>query len=171
MLNALERLADGYESGIRHLKAEIAVKEGQLKDYEARLGREFEHKAYRCELTDLRDRLKLRLSEHSPEGGESVADLEEKIKALRESVTVEAAPERAVRKAVRAERPVTARIRERMVEHAPVEVAEEAPVETKPEEPPVSPPAAVIAMPQSVKPDYRQSVAGHRRDGRQLSLF
>jgi hypothetical protein len=64
----------------------------------------------------LRDRLKVGLSEHAPDGGESVAELAEKIKALRESVTVEAAPERAVRKAARAERPVTARIRERRAE-------------------------------------------------------
>ena len=42
-----------------------------------------------------------------------MAELAEKIKALRAANTVEAAPERVVRKAVRAERPVTARIRER----------------------------------------------------------
>ena len=113
VLNALDRLADGYEGDIRHLKAEIAVKQGQLKDYETRLGKPFPHEDYASQLADLRDRLKLGLSEKAPEGGTPTAELAEQIKALRASVTVEAAPERVVRKAVRAERPVTARIRER----------------------------------------------------------
>ena len=55
---------------------------------------------------------------------------------LRESVTVEAAPERVVRKAVRAERPVTARIRDRRAAN------EMRAIEPKPE-----PVAEVIAMP------------------------
>jgi hypothetical protein len=167
VLNALERVADGYESDIRHLKAEIAVKQGQFKDFESRLGREFEHESYRSELTDLRDRLKLGLSEHAPEGGESVAELAEKIKVLRESVTVEATPERTVRKTVRAERPVTARIRERMVEKPVAEA-----VEVKPE--PVAsaePPAQVIPMPVKPVEDYRQNVTRRREDGKQMSLF
>ncbi len=122
VLNALERLADRYEGDIRHLKAEIAVKEGQLRDFESRLGRPFEHEDYQSQLADLRDRLKFGLSEHAPEGGEPVAELAGRIKALRDSVTVEAAPERTVRKAVWAERPVTARIRERMKEVEPAKV-------------------------------------------------
>ena len=139
VLNALERLANGYEKGIGYLKAEIAVKGGQHRDYEARLGKPFEHEAFQSQLADLRDRLKLGLAEHAPEDGESVAELAEKIKALRTSVTVEAAPVRVgTRKAIRAERPVTARIRER---RAAEEVRA---VELKTE-----PVAEVIAMPMT----------------------
>ena len=32
VLNAIERLANGYEGSIRHLKAEVSLKEGQLRD-------------------------------------------------------------------------------------------------------------------------------------------
>ena len=43
VLNALERLAGGYEHDCGRLKADIALKQGQFHDYEARLGRPFEH--------------------------------------------------------------------------------------------------------------------------------
>ena len=181
VLNALERLADGYESDIRGYKAEIAVKEGQLRDYESRLGKPFEHEEYASQLADLRDRLKLGLSEKAPEGGTPTAELAEQIKALRASVTVEAAPERVTRKAARAERPVTARIRERRIEKPEVAPVKEALPE------PVEPAAVVIPMPEPVKPvadddtagnaglpgaGYRQAVVKRRQgDGRQLSLF
>jgi hypothetical protein len=196
VLNALERLSDGYEDDIRHLKAEIALKEGQLRDYESRLGAKFAHEEYASQLADLRDQLKLGLSEHPPEGLTPVAEVADKIRELRESNTVEAAPERTgTRKAVRAERPVTARIREKMVQVEPqsagqaetgrsdenqqeVQVDEKsagqpaerlALAQAKPEEPPASPPA-VIAMP--VKPDYRQSVTKRRQGNEaQLRLF
>ena len=125
VLNAIERLANGYEWGCSSLKADIAVKEGQLRDYEARLGAAFAHEDYASQLVDLRDALKLSLSEQPPEGGLTAAELAEKIKELRASVTVEAAPERVARMAARAERPVTARIRaSRVVEP----VTEEKPV-------------------------------------------
>jgi N12 class adenine-specific DNA methylase len=177
VLNALERLADGYEADIRHLKAEIALKQGQFRDYESRLGKPFEHEEYRSQLSDLRDQLKLGLSEKAPEGGTPTAELAERIRKLRESVTVEAAPERVTRKAVRAERPVTARIRERRQEIGAVKVPEELaqPVEpAKPEsdEPPATPPAMVIALPEPLKPDYRQDVTRRRQLGdTQLRLF
>lgn len=180
VLNALERLAGGYQHDCRHLKAEIGVKQGQLKDYEARLGRPFAHEAFMRELADLRDLLKIGLSEHPPEGSTPVAELAERIRALREANTVEAAPERTVRKATRAERPVTARIRERMAEE-PVQVAPEpAAVEVKqepvqkPEEPPASPPAAVIAMPEQFRPvnGHAKAVAKRRQgNAEQLRLF
>src|SRR3954452_22279264 len=119
----MERLAGGRDHDCRSLQAEIGVKQGQLKDYEARLGKPFAHAAYMDELTGLRDQLKLGLSEHPPEGLPPVAELAEKIKVLREANTVEAAPERTgARKAARAERPVTARIRAKLGEQA-VEVA------------------------------------------------
>ena len=117
VLNAVERLVGGYEHEREDIQAEIALKQGQLKDYEARLGKRFEHEEYRRQLADLRDQLKLGLSEKPPEGGTPVAELADRIGKLRAENAVEAAPERiGTRKAARAERPVTARIRERMVE-------------------------------------------------------
>ena len=182
VLNALERLANGYESSIRHLKADIAIKEGQHRDFETRLGKPFEHEDYASQLADLRDRLKMGLSEHPPEGCTPTAEVAEQIKALRASVTVEAAPERTVRKAARAERPVTARIRERLAviepakaEPEPVEEVKPAPVaEIIP--PPVVKP--VEAKPEVVIPAMYQErghagrVAKRRQDdGTQLRLF
>jgi hypothetical protein len=93
-LNALERMADAYASDIGYLKAEIAVKQGPLRDYESRIGRPFAHEGYMRELTDLRDQLRLGLSEHPLEGGVPVAELAEQIRALRAGNEVEAAPER-----------------------------------------------------------------------------
>ena len=189
VLNALERLANGYEGSIRHLKAEIAVKEGQHRDFETQLGKAFEHEAYADQLADLRDRLKLGLSEHPPEGSTPTAELAEQIKALWASVTVEAAPERTVRKAARAERPVTARIRERMVERPvaesePVAVFEPIaevialpvvkPVEEKPADgkPDGASGAVIPAMYQERGPGHARQVTKRRQaDGGQLRLF
>jgi hypothetical protein len=170
VLNAVERLADDYEDDIRHLKAEIALKEGQLRDHESRLGAKFAHEEYASQLADLRDQLKLGLSEHPPEGLPPVAELAEKIKALSEQNTVEAAPDRMVKKAARAERPVTARIRERLGEQPVVEAKSEEVVEEKPNL--EQPPAAVIDPPEPVKPENRQSVTRRRQGNEaQLRLF
>ena len=125
------------------------------------------------------------LSEHAPEGGTPTAELTEQIKSLRASVTVEAAPERVVRKAVRAERPVTARIRERL---APQEARIEPQMEEAKLEPvQVSEPVAEViarpvAKPVEVNPEvvipamYQDRghvgrVAKRRDDGGQLRLF
>ncbi|WP_206108086.1 hypothetical protein [Paludisphaera soli] len=46
VLNELERLANGYDYACRSNRAEISVKQGQLADFEARVGRPFEHAEY-----------------------------------------------------------------------------------------------------------------------------
>ena len=148
-----------------------------MKDYEARLGRPFEHSAYKDDLEGLRDQLRAGLSEHPPEGSTPVAELAERIKALREANTVEAAPERTgTRKAVRAERPVTARIRAKLGEQPVAEAVEEpapVPVEVRPE--PVPEPApVVIAMPEPVRTanGHAKAVVKRRQgSGEQLRLF
>ena len=160
VLNALERLADGYGDDIRHLKAEIAVKDGQLKDYEKRLGAKFAHEDYQSQLADLRDKLKMGLSEDAPDGGEPIVELAEQIKSLREANTLEAVPVRVgIRKAARAEPPVTTRIRELMAEVKPqVPKVESQTEEAKPEtiQPP-EPHAEIIhlsvAKPTEVRPE------------------
>ena len=161
---ALERLAGGYERDIGGYKAEIALKQGQLRDYESRLGNPFQHEEYANQLADLRDQLQLGLSEHPPAGSTPMAELAERIRALRASVTVEAAPERVTRKVTRAERPVTARIRERRGEVKAEPVAESRPAE---------PPTLVIPMPVPTKPtvDHRQTEARRRQgEGAQRRL-
>jgi hypothetical protein len=118
-MNAFERLSGGYEGEITAIRAGIALKEGQLRDYEGRIGKAFGHADYKSQLSHLRDQLKLGLSERPPEDGTPVAELAERIAALRAASTVEAAPVRAgTQKATRAERPVTARIRERLAVEA-----------------------------------------------------
>ena len=173
VLNAVGRILDDYEHERRCLNARIAVKERQLRDYESRLGVPFAHTEYLRELEVLRDQLKAGLSEKPPEGGTPVVELAERIRELRERNTVEAVPERTgVRKAARAERPVTARIRERVAER-PVAVEAEPEVEAKPEPVNVPQPVVeVIALPEPVKPDYRQSVTRRRQGNEaQLRLF
>jgi N12 class adenine-specific DNA methylase/SAM-dependent methyltransferase len=113
ILNAVERLADGYGSKCESSRQELAVAETQLRDYEARIGVPFRHEAYLAELTALRDRLKVGLSGLPPEtNGESqvtVADLAKRINALKTAHAVEATPERVGQRRPIAERPLLAR--------------------------------------------------------------
>jgi N12 class adenine-specific DNA methylase len=117
VLNALERLGGGYGREIARARQDLAIAEGQLRDYQARLGRPFPHEEYLSKLAALRDRLKAGLAGMPPEEGSEpvpVAELAERIKAVKAGHSVEAAPERAGnRSATTAEEPVTARIRKR----------------------------------------------------------
>lgn len=100
--------------------------EGQLRDYQERLGKPFPHHAYQADLTELRDRLKLALSATTPSGTSpsesgsvptvTAQELAELIRALKDKQTLDSPPQ-AARLGTRsptAERPVTARIRERL---------------------------------------------------------
>jgi hypothetical protein len=117
VFNGLNRLVEGYAAERERAERDVAVAEGQLRDYEARLGTPFAHDAYRTKLTDLRDRLRLGLSGETAEvepAGSSVSELARAIQELRASNAVEAAPSRESNRAVAAaETPVTARIRHR----------------------------------------------------------
>jgi hypothetical protein len=118
VMNAVERLATGYDSECARVRKELGIAESQLRDYQARLGKPFHHEAYLSDLTTLRDQLKVALSGTVPEsGGEerpSVDELAEQIKALRAANSIEAAPERVGRGRSSVEEPVTARIRRRL---------------------------------------------------------
>ena len=70
VLNALERLADGYGSECDRVRQDLAIAESQLRDYQARLGKPFLHDAYLSELTSLRDQLKAGLSGAAHEPGQ-----------------------------------------------------------------------------------------------------
>jgi N12 class adenine-specific DNA methylase len=117
VLNALERLGGGYGREIARARQDLAIAEGQLRDYQARLGRPFPHEEYLGQLTTLRDQLKAGLAGVPAEPGTEqvpVAELAERIKALKTAHSVEATSERpSKRPANSAEEPVTARIRKR----------------------------------------------------------
>ncbi len=120
VLNALERLATNYGSEIVRVRQDLAIAESQLRDYRERLGKPFAHESYLSELTGLRDQLKAELSAtaHTADDGKgpSVAELADRIKALKAANTIETAPQRARQKQAAAEEPVTARIRRRHAE-------------------------------------------------------
>lgn len=114
VLNALERLASGYEPQITKAQQERAIAEGQLRDYRSRLGAPFPHDAYLSQLAELRDHLRTSLSDKSsdPEA-QPIPDASEiaaQIKSLRAANTIEGTPERTQRQGTVAEEPVTARI-------------------------------------------------------------
>jgi hypothetical protein len=194
ILNAAERLTESYESQRGKARQDLAIAQGQLRDYQARLGAPFMHEAYMEELTRLRDQLKVGLSGATPEPGADilppVADLAERIGALRAAHTVEAAPQRlGARNRAAAEQPVTARIR-RQAGASPLPKPElgsddsTAPAEPSPQPMPPPGPAEhaepapfVIPFPDSLRENparpgnvYRERVARDKKS-RQLSLF
>jgi hypothetical protein len=190
VLNALERLADTYEAQGVAAQKDLAIAEGQQRDYQARQGQPFTHEGYLAELTRLRDLLKAGLSDTKPdEGGVthvSVAELASEIKALRAAHTIESAPQRlASRSASTAETPVTARIRRTVAEspaavakveiqatvpknpHSPLFLAETPAVLTLP---PVA--ANLRPAPASPKSPFQDRVArDSRQSERQMRLF
>ena len=117
VLNAVERLAAGYEAARDRTRQELEVAGNQLRDFQARLGQPFAHGAYLDELTALRNQLKAGLSappqEPEQATGPTVAELAVRIKHLRAGNAVEAAPPRTDKRTGSAEEPVTARIRRR----------------------------------------------------------
>ena len=130
--NALERLVAGYGSRSDELRRDLALAEGKLRDFEARLGATFPHESSIDELSTLRDELRVALSvtQPPPEAAaeqpktRTTAELSERINerihALKRGHTADAVP---AKKRVEdaALQPVTARIRRR------TEVCEETP--------------------------------------------
>jgi hypothetical protein len=117
VLNALERLATGYDSEIVRVRQDLAVAESQLRDYRDRLGKSFLHEKYLNQLTELRDQLKAGLSANTHESGNekgpSASELANRIKTLKAAHSIEATPQRTRGKQASAEEPITARIRRR----------------------------------------------------------
>ena len=116
VLNALDRLAGSYDAQAATARNDLAIAEGQLRDYQARLGQPFAHDAYLAELTSLRDELKAALSEAAPERQPRppAGEVAQRIQALKAVHVVEATPERPGTRSTRtAEEPVTTRIRRR----------------------------------------------------------
>ncbi len=150
VLNALNRLTGSYARQGASTQQELTIAEGQLRDYQTRLGKPFAHDAYLTQLTSLRDQLKSGLSappvQENAEGEPSVADLAEQIKALKAATTIEAAPQRTGKRRSSAEEPVTARIRKRMPAAPAPDQAADADAVAVPPEAPTAPKAIVIPM-------------------------
>jgi hypothetical protein len=114
VLNAVDRLARGYGIECERTRQNLEVARRQQQDYSARVGQPFAHREYLDRLAALRDQLKAGLSGAEPKEGEpTVAELAERIRALRAENTVEATLERTGTRRVSAEEPVTSRIRRR----------------------------------------------------------
>lgn len=120
VLNALERIANGYAGESVRVRQDLSIAESQLRDYQDRLGKPFQNEAYLSELTSLRDQLKGKLSAsgQASDDGPTASELAEQIKGLRAANSVDAMPQRSERKASTAEEPITARIRRRQEESA-----------------------------------------------------
>jgi len=142
---ALSSLA--FPAGAVAAKAtrDLAIAQGQLRDYEARLGTGFAHAAYLEELTGLRHQLEAALSHTAQEAAEgslpTVGALVERLKALKAAHTLDAVPPRSTpRNTATVEEAITTRIRQReQTEAAPQPEAVPAPV----------PPARPIPPPQA----------------------
>ena len=170
ILNAVERLIGSAEAERDKARRDLAIAQGQRRDYEARLGAAFAHAAYLEALTDLRNQLEAALSRTAQEGAEAslptVGALVERIKALHAAHTLDAAPERsAPRPTATVAEAITTRIRQR-------EQAETAP---QPHEEP-SPVAPPTPAPQpATAPRLRPRLPRHARHPgqppQQLRLF
>lgn len=152
VLNALQRLADGYASESIRLRQALAIAESQLRDYQARLGKPFLYDRYLSELTGLRDQLKAGLSatgHPSSEDRPTVSELADRIKSLKAANTIEGAPQCVRHKQLMAEEPVTSRIRRRM------------PAVDRPES---------AAKDASSSQSFRQRIESDRQQGDEMSL-
>ena len=167
ILNAVERLAGTYDLEHRKAAQDLSIAQGQLRDFEARLGGRFAHESYLNELTSLRDQLELGLS-----GTSVVEGIVTRIMDLRAAHTVEAAPERTVR-AASAEEPVTARIRQRVRPTSDTAAPEEA--EAPASQTPQVPLATLFILPSESKPHHPPAQRSQHRKkyeaSSQLSLF
>lgn len=189
VLNAVERTVAGYAGEREKTQRDLDIAQGQLSDYDARLGGTFAHAAYLEELTRLRDRLETRLSATAPtpetDALPPVHVLVGRIKALKAAHTLDATPERsATRRSATAEAAVTTRIRQRLQD---VSTPQPEPTDTDASlvatHPPTPAPQPVQALQPALfttpvprgstpKPSYRQRATQDERPAKpQLSLF
>jgi hypothetical protein len=181
IVNAVERIVQHYDTERDKTRQDLAIAQGQQRDYQARLGAEFAHEGYRFHLKELRDQLEKALSvtEKTPENEAlpSVGELVGRIKALKEANTIESTPERSSsRRSATMEEAVTTRIRNRAQAQAAPQpeatVEDSVPVDAQPET--LTQPAELMLFQTPLprvsksKPSYQQRVT---RDKRQMSLF
>jgi len=114
VVNALHRLATEYSEEVASLQQRIAIAEGQLRDYSARLDTPFAHEHYLAELKELRDQLKQALSASAqPSPGPTTGELVDRIRSLQSSNQIEPPAQRDRTAQAEVEESIVARIRRR----------------------------------------------------------
>jgi hypothetical protein len=186
ILNAVERLIGSAAPEREKIVRDLAIAQGQLRDYEARLGADFAHAGYLEELMGLRNQLEAALSSHTQQVSDApvsaVDEIVERIKVLKAVHTLEAAPQRSVTRTTAAvEEAITTRIRQRREDESPpqpettsppVSPAMPAPLPVNAQEPPPS-----LLQDQGERrsaatpPQQRRRRPTHRFAPRQLSLL
>jgi hypothetical protein len=147
ILNAIERLIGSATMERDTATRDLAIAQGQRRDYESRLGAGFAHAGYLEALTALRTQLEAALSSTAQEAAEAslppVGELVERLKALQAAHTLDAAPERsAPRPTATVAEAITTRIRQR--EQA--ETASQPDDEPSPGDPPTPAPLPATAL-------------------------
>jgi N12 class adenine-specific DNA methylase len=178
VLNAVDRLIEGYEAERERIRHDLALAQGQLRDYQARLGGGFAHEAYLEALILLRRQLEAALSETPSPDVPSTDELVARFTALRQAHTVDAAPEWASgHRAASLEEAVTTRIlRGREGQEPPHPAGDLGVAPATPPEPPLTPAATGdVAVINAPVPRPRPSAPSPRRrtgaDARQLCLW
>jgi hypothetical protein len=124
ILNAVERLIGNAQAEREKIARDLGIAQGQLRDYEARLGAGFAHTDYLNELTGLRNQLEAALSSTTQQVSDApvwaVDEIVKRIKTLKAANTLEAAPVRtAPRPQATIEEAITTRIRQRREDEPP----------------------------------------------------
>jgi hypothetical protein len=186
ILNAVERLVGSYPTEREKIVRDLAIAQGQLRDYEARLGAGFAHAGYLEELTRLRNQLEAALSGTTQQVSDTpicaVDEIVTRIKTLKAANTLEAAPARTTpRPQATVEEAITTRIRQRREDEPPPQL-ETTPPPVSPGTPALLPPTApeplpslfqIKGVPRSAHnaPRKRPVRPPHRYASRQLSLL
>jgi hypothetical protein len=129
ILNALERLVGSYPDQCETVRRDLAILEGQLRDYRSRIDQPFPHHGYLDQLTTLRDELRASLSGKTPGdeddtsvGRDTSFTVAAEIKSLIAGQSFDRSAERTSSRTVAGVEPVTAQIRRR-IENAAVETS------------------------------------------------
>jgi N12 class adenine-specific DNA methylase len=146
VLNAVERLIGSAATEHEKTARDLGIAQGQLRDYEARLGAGFAHAGYLNELTGLRNQLEAALSSNTQQVSDTpvsvVDEIVTRIKTLKAAHTLEATPARtAPRPQATVEEAITTRIRQRAQVEPPPQM-ETTPLPVSPATPAPLPPNA-----------------------------
>ena len=149
ILNAVDRIIGSASTEREKIVRDLGIAQGQMRDYEVRLGAPFVHTGYVDELTILRHQLEAALSSTAQQVSDvplaDVMGIAECIKTLKASHTLEAAPARtAPRPQATVEEAITTRIRQRREDEPPPQL------ETTP--PPVAPETTAPLPPNAPEP-------------------
>jgi hypothetical protein len=117
VLNAVERVIEGYAAERDRTERDLAIDRSKLRDYRERKDGPFPHEAYMQELALLRIELENALC--AVEGTCNTSEIVERFKTLKATHMLEAPPRTSERKAASIEESVTTRIMHRVQEEVP----------------------------------------------------